>query len=198
MLRHRCYKSAKRGSLSKARILVSELLSNLNQFAFPGTHVAPVYKSSGNKIALALAEKLAQDSSLILDTDILLNHSVHGPTMIDRIYYSPEYSGIVKPVNYVICDDVYTSGQTLIAMKNYIESRGGNVIRIVTIGSSASTLIEPPKRSLQILESRFPGIWNYFDIESLTAPQIVYLLRFHSLQSFFNRYYEYSLKLLYS
>jgi hypothetical protein len=198
MLKHNSYKAAKSGSLPEARKLVADIFPNLGMFSHLEGYACPVMKLSGNRIPFALAERLSQFSKLVLNTCILLNHSAHGTYMVDRIYYQPEFHGIIKPGNYVICDDVYTSGKTIISLKNYIESHGGSVTRVITIGSSASTCFQPDRLLLKILYARFPEIERYFDIDFLTTPQILYILRHQTIHSLENSYYKSMARMLYS
>jgi hypothetical protein len=155
-------------------------------------------KPSGNRIPLALAEFFSNNSGQQLCTSVWLKHTYHSNAMIDRLHYLPEFSGDVIPGKYVIVDDVYTSGATLAGLKHHIESHGGTVVDAFTIGSSKSTCFQPDKLLLKILLSRFPGIDRYYDIDLLTAPQVVYMLRFRSLQSLHESYYSHCLEALYA
>jgi hypothetical protein len=197
MLSHPLYKSAKSGHLPDARKLVLDILPKPYKFTHLKGKVCPVMKQSGNKIPLAMAEIFSLNSELKICSDVFLKPSAHSSTMIDRLHYLPEYTGVIKPGNYVILDDIYTSGSTLIALKHYLESQSGSVIAAYTLGSSKSTLFQPDRFMLHSLLSRFPGIDNYFDLNLLTSPQIVYLLRFHSIHSIQERYYQNCLALLY-
>ena len=197
MLTHPSYKPAKQGSISDARELVSGILATPNK-AFPGSGwICPVIKPAGNRIPLALAEYIASNSRLLLCDSIFLQHTPHGSAMIDRLYYSPVYSGRVLPGNYIIADDVYTTGQTLKSLKEYIESNGGNVIEAYCIGSGPSLEFEPSRILLKILLARFPDISQYFNINTLTAPQVHYLLRFSRLNKLFDRRYQSQLSLMF-
>lgn len=197
MTSHPDYRSAKAGSLPDARRVVSGILSPPFRFAHLQGFVCPVMKSSGNRIPLALAEFFSKNSGLQLCTSVWLEHTPHSNAMIDRLHYLPEFFGDVIPGKYVIVDDVYTSGSTLAGLKHHIESHGGTVVAAFTIGSSKSTCFQPDSRLLKILSARFPGIDRYYDVDLLTAPQVVYMLRFRSLQSLYERYYSHCLEALY-
>ena len=179
--RHRAYKAAKNGSLSHARQLVSELLPDVSFVKNMKGFVCPVLKASGNRIPLAFAEHLALHSRLKIYPNIQLENEKHGTSMIERIFYQPQYAGRVIPGNYVIVDDIYTSGRTLIALKRHIENQGGNVIAAFTIGSSHGLSFEPDKYLLRTLLSRFVDLNKMINPELLANPQVLYLLRFESL-----------------
>jgi hypothetical protein len=198
MTSHPVYHSAKAGSLPDALRLVSDILPLPFRFTHLQGFVCPVMKTSGNRIPLALAEYFSRNSGLQLCNFVWLKPAAHSNAMIDRLHYLPEFSGDVIPGKYVIVDDVYTSGSTLAGLKHHIESRGGLVVAAFTIGSSKSTCFQPDKLLLKILQSRFPEIDHYYDINLLTAPQVVYMLRFRSLQSLHERHYSHCLKALYA
>lgn len=101
--------------------------------------------------------------------------------MVERLYYHPYFSGKVIPDNYIIVDDVYTTGNTLRYLKAFLESRGANVTSAWCIGSGPSLQFEPNRILVRLLLAKFPSISNYFDIDLLTVPQIEYLLRVSSI-----------------
>jgi len=197
MLKHPAYKSAKCGNPSDASILVSDILPERKQFRNLKGFVCPVLKPAGNSIPLALAEIMAYNSGLLLCSSIYLQHTPHGSSMIERLYYRPNFSGKVLPGNYIIVDDVYTTGQTLKSLKDYIECNGGNVTSAYCIGSGPSLEFEPSRILLRTLASKFPDISDYFSINTLTAPQVHYLLRFTSLNKVFERRYQSELTLMF-
>ncbi len=178
---HRLYKMAKNGHQESAGIMLSEIIRDKHQFHNLSGYVCPVSKQSGNRIPNAFANIMAVNSDLILHDDIFLHHTSHGSSMVERLYYQPVFSGSVKQADYVIVDDVYTSGKTLKALKNYIEYNGGNVTSAWTIGAGPSREFEPKRMLIRQLTAKFPNISRYFDLNELTSPQIVYLLRLSSL-----------------
>ena len=144
-------------------------------------YVCPVMKARGNQIPLALAQYMSSNSNLTLCDSVILQHSPHGSSMVERLYYKPHFSGKVIPGNYIIVDDVYTTGQTLKSLKTYLESRGAIVTGAWCLGSGPTTQFEPNRLLLRMLLAKFPAISNYFDIASLTVPQVQYLLRLSSI-----------------
>ncbi len=181
LTRHLLYKEAKNGNLCQARKLVAGLIPDINRFSNLKGFICPVIKIAGNQIPLAMAELMAVNSNMVLYDSVFLQHSPHGSSMTERLYYQPVFSGNIKPGNYILADDVYTTGKTLKALKNYIESNGGNVIGTWCIGSGPSVEFEPKRFLLQLLTAKFPNISRYFDLNELTSPQIHYLLRLSSL-----------------
>jgi hypothetical protein len=178
---HALYKEAKQGNQVAAQKVVHDIIPVKNQFRYMEGYVCPVLKSNGNKLPLALAYLMASHSKMTLYDSIYLQHTSHGSSMTERLYYQPSFSGRIKPAGYVIVDDVYTTGKTLKSLKNYIESKGGNVISAWCIGSGPSLEFEPKRMLLRMLTAKFPNIYKYFDLNELTSPQIHYLLRLSSL-----------------
>lgn len=178
---HPHYKAAKNGNLATAEKVVHDIISAKNRFQYLTGYVCPVIKQQGNQIPMAFARLMASHSELILFESIFLQHAKHGSSMVDRLYYQPCFSGKVKQADYIIVDDVYTTGKTLKALKNYIESNGGNVISAWCIGSGPSLEFEPKRILIRMLTAKFPKIHRYFELNELTSPQIHYLLRLSSL-----------------
>ena len=186
MKNHCAYQQAKSGDLDAAQRLVnqtvpvSEIFQNLTGF------VCPVMKPKGNQIPLALAQYMTFHSKLTLCDSVFLQPASHGSSIVERLYYQPYFSGNVIPGNYIIVDDVYTTGQTLKSLKRFLEAKGANVTGAWCLGSAATTQFEPNRLLVKMLVNKFPTISNYFDIDSLTVPQIEYLLRVSSI----NRLWE--------
>ena len=130
---------------------------------------------------MALAIRIAQNSNLKVCNSVFLENIKTGNTMVERMFSEPVYSGDIPTSKYIIVDDVYTTGQTLKSLKNFLESKGANVTSAWCLGSGPSTQFEPNRLLIKILLTRFPSISNYFDIDSLTVPQISYLLRLSSI-----------------
>jgi hypothetical protein len=181
MKSHWAYHMAKSGDPDAAQCLVNQTIPLASVFQNLNGFVCPVQKPFGNQIPLALAQYMTFNSKLTLCDSVFLQHTTHGSSMVERLYYHPHFSGQVKPGNYIIVDDVYTTGQTLKSLKNFLESRGANVTSVWCLGSAATTLFEPNRLLVKILVGKFPTISNYFDIDSLTVPQIQYLLRLSSI-----------------
>ena len=179
------YPSAKKGNLLAAFRTVDSINIDYNRFKRFSGYVCPVQKQTGNAIPLALALRIAQNSNLKVCDSVYLENSMTGNSMVERMFFKPSYSGNITPGKYIIVDDVYTTGITVKALKDYIESTGSRVNSIYTLGSSKYGLeFEATSIPLKILKSKFPTIEHYFDLSELTAAQVNYLLRFNSIQRF--------------
>jgi len=192
------YARAKNGDIDAARKLISAIIHLPANLQEKSGYVCPVMKPAGNRIPLALAESFSNNSNLVLCDSVFLQNNPHGSSMIERMYYQPSFSGFVKPGRYILVDDVYTTGQTLKSLKNYIESSGAEVISAWCIGSGPSLEFEPTRLKLRLLISRFPDINNYLDIRKLTVPQINYLMRLTDIRNLWKKYSSNQLHLMYS
>jgi hypothetical protein len=181
MKNHPAYHLAKSGDFEAAQDLVKQVVTNTSVFQNLSGFVLPVMKPKGNQIPLALAQYMISNSMLTLCDSVFLQPTSHGSSMVERLYYKPYFSGTVNPGNYIIVDDVYTTGQTLKSLKRFLESKGATVTSAWCLGSAATTQFEPNRLLVKILVTKFPSISNYFDIDSLTVPQIQYLLRLSSI-----------------
>lgn len=185
------YLSAKKTDIWSALALIDELNIDYSVFANFKGFVCPVQKSSGNKIPLALAIRIAENSPAIFYDHIKLLSNRAGNEMIIRMNYIPVYAGTALPGKYIIVDDYYTTGQTLIHLKSFIESFGCNVVNAYTLTcNKRGNYFEPTSLELRLLRSKFPSISNAFDISTLTRPQLEYIMRFSSLTAFYSKYIE--------
>lgn len=175
------YQLAKAGDCVSAELLVNQIVQSPSYFQKLTGFVCPVQKPAGNQIPVALAKLMCSHSKLTLYDSVFLQHTAHGSSMVERLYYHPYFSGKVIPDNYIIVDDVYTTGNTLRYLKAFLESRGANVTSAWCIGSGPSLQFEPNRILVRLLLAKFPSISNYFDIDLLTVPQIEYLLRVSSI-----------------
>jgi hypothetical protein len=181
MKNHLAYHLAKSGDIDAAQRLVNQTVPDCSVFQNLNGFALPVMKPKGNQIPLALAQYMISNSMLTLCDSVFLQPTSHGSSMVERLYYKPYFSGTVNPGNYIIVDDVYTTGQTLKSLKRFLESKGATVTSAWCLGSAATTQFEPNRLLVKILVTKFPSISNYFDIDSLTVPQIQYLLRLSSI-----------------
>ena len=111
------YHLAKTGDYASAQHLVCQLIHDDSKFQNLTGFVLPVQKPKGNQIPMALARFMSFNSKLTLCDSVFLQPAVHGSSMVERLYYHPHFSGKVIPGNYIIVDDVYTTGQTMKYLK---------------------------------------------------------------------------------
>ena len=199
------YTKAKQGCIKSAVRLVSMLFSNQHKVKvrelignFSDVFIAPVYgvEASGiNKIPVAFANAIAQVCNSMVDTDVYLenkpNHT--NATTINRFLSMPIFSGnVAVNHNYVLVDDVSTSGSSLKAMKNYIESQGGNVIACIVLGLGRhGNKLEPSMDELneltcQLNINELNSLLNETgrkNIYSLTAIELRFLKQFSSVNA---------------
>lgn len=192
------YSLAKKGNLESAHKLVKEIVVDTEKFEKLQGFICPVIKPAGNRIPLTFAQHISANSNAALYDSVYLQHSPHGSSMAERLYYEPVFSGFLKPGNYTIVDDVYTTGQTLRRLKHYIESKGGNVTAAWCIGAGPTLAFEPTRLLIRLLLVKFPDINNYFDVELLTVPQIHYLLRLSSINRLWSIHSDNQQKLLWA
>ena len=107
---------------------------------------------------------------------------------MQRIFYEPNFTGQVPTGNYILVDDVITTGNTLKHLKTYIESAGSQVNAIYTLAASRSGgLFEPSKLQYQIYASPFHQFSAYFNLPELTLAQLIYLNRFKSISAYLDK-----------
>lgn len=149
---------AKTGDIAAAQCLVNQTIPDSSVFQNLKGFVLPVMKPTGNQLPLAIAQFMVSHSNLILCDSVYLQPASHGSAMVERLYYKPFFSGLVKPGNYIIVDDVYTTGQTLKSLKRFLELNKANVTSAWCLGSAATTEFEPNRLLVKMLVSKFPSI----------------------------------------
>jgi orotate phosphoribosyltransferase-like protein len=199
------YNNAKKGCIKSAVRLVSMLFSKQHKTKvrqlignYSNVFIAPVYgvEASGiNKIPVAFANAIAQVCNAAVDTDVYLenkpNHT--NATTINRFLSLPIFSGnVAVNCNYVLVDDVSTSGSSLKAMKNYIESQGGNVIACIVLGlGRRGSQLEPTNEELKELTCQLNinelnlllNETGRKDIYALTAIEIRFIKQFTTVNA---------------
>lgn len=95
---------------------------------------------SKNQLPIALALKLSELGGMQVNMGVYCekNYKLTGARQMERTLNNlPEWHGeIQKGKEYVIVDDVLTSGVTINSLKDYIEDMGGKVTAVATIASS--------------------------------------------------------------
>ena len=185
MLNSKYYEAAHQGSLEAAFKLIYELDLDYSRFKNMTGYICPVQKTRGNQIPVALAYIIAEKSDLILNQHIFLLNNKTGNSMSERLRFNPDFTGYIPKGNYVLVDDVFTTGITLKALKLYIEDNGSTVNSIYTLGNSKQGLIfEPSRLDIKMLLAKFPNIEKYFDISKMTWAQVKFMQRFPTLNSY--------------
>lgn len=139
-----------------------------------------------NRIPAVFAEMIGEVLDLEVSSDIVqtvkANHTDAGA--YERIVRQPRFEGdIEQGANYIIIDDTVAMGGTLAALKGYIESKGGKVLRAVTLtGLTVPEFgIVPTEKMLTSVISKHPELpewWQNefgFPIEYLTQGELGHL-----------------------
>jgi len=165
------YTAAKAGDTRAAGRLVEQLVkpdkARSLQERFPGAIIVGVHAEEAtgrNKIPAALADHLAHLTGLDSDDGIVQTNRVFhtGAAASARLGRVPEFAGPVQAGrDYIVVDDVTTSGSSLAALRAHIEANGGRVVAASVLGTTSNPqtgyggylAIKPETR--QILESRF-------------------------------------------
>lgn len=176
IMNHPLHKEAKKGdALAGIKIIEDfynkseEKFNSLTSFlktSFPNAKILPIFKKEKltNTIALSLANKLSILSNLDVCTDINQIKQEKGKTTLSglqRFKNKSQYEGEVeKGQQYILVDDVFTTGGSLSEMKSYIEEKGGKVVEIVTLVRAKGTSFNLTKEVDEELKGKF-------DIEGL-------------------------------
>lgn len=210
------YEAAKGGD-RKAALNVAQQLFNPRRVAklakqFPDATLVPVRaieRSGRNKLPQMYAHVLADEfPGWTVDKSLVQSSRAHhtGANAAERAIRVPEFDGKVeKGKNYILVDDVATSGSTFAALRNYIQERGGKVVAATALattnhpqlGYGGHLAIKP--ETLTALKSKFdiPQLERLLSvygiakrIRQLTNSQGRYILTFSSLDRFRDRISE--------
>ena len=149
MKSHPDYMAAKAGDTTAAYNLIRGLLgkSQLKKIQdlgrqYPDAILTGVYAEEAtgkNKIPHSLVCAISEITGIQDDFNIVQNNrACHtGKDMAFRLAYRPKFTGTVQAGrDYIIADDVVTSGATLGELRYYIESRGGKVVHMVVVAAA--------------------------------------------------------------
>ncbi len=183
MKRSEFYLFAKMGNIFAAKSLIEQIVKKqtiVNIVDFAKHHEAiilPIYaleKSGANKIPFAYATHVASLAELPVDFINQNNKVYHtGQNALIRLLSKPTFQGPVFPKNYIILDDVITSGSTVMALKYYIEHQGGKVILV----SSLATTFTPQtghSSVLEIAENTYKLLYTKFEKNELNELLLQY------------------------
>ena len=208
MRRHPGFTAAKAGDPIAALSLVRDLtrqerITRLGH-DHPNAIIVPVLaleRTGVNMLPLSFAKFIGSLAGLHVETEIVqLNKTHHTDSdAMHRLLHRPQFSGIVIPgQDYIVVDDVITSGSTVQALRLFIESHGGRVVAFSALAGSFSIVtgssleIALTQETLHAIDTKF-GL-NAFAAflrqagvaqspEDLTNCQARYLLSFGTLDA---------------
>ena len=141
--RHPDFHAAKHGDYDAALRLVDDLVKDdkVEYIAkrYPNALIAYNHKMQGGSINMIPAAYAAKFSAAGMDVEhniIAVTDVSHtNASDISRISKRVRFEGEVKKgADYVLLDDFITSGAELRDMRDYIQSKGGNVVMMTTFG----------------------------------------------------------------
>lgn len=141
--RHPDFHAAKHGDYDAALRLVDDLVKDdkVEYIAkrYPNALIAYNHKMQGGSINMIPAAYAAKFSAVGMDVEhniIAVTDVSHtNASDISRISKRVRFEGEVKKgADYVLLDDFITSGAELRDMRDYIQSKGGNVVMMTTFG----------------------------------------------------------------
>ena len=140
---HPDFNAAKCGDFDAAIRLVDDLVKDEKVLdvatRYPNAHVAYIHKRNSdgtNMIPAAFAAKFSAAGMTVEDDIIAVTTVSHtNASDVARLGRRMRFEGeVTKGADYVILDDFITSGAELRDMRDYISSKGGNVVMITTFG----------------------------------------------------------------
>lgn len=209
----RYYEKAKKGDLFSAIKLVDENVKPAKTLELSKKHPSAILisvdaqESGGiNMIPHAFAMKISELTGLEVSDNVQqINKVEHtGADAINRLFSSPFFSGeIKKGREYILVDDVVTSGSSFNSLKRFIESKGGKVVDATTLATTSHPQLgyggnlAAKSESLKKIYNKFGKdeinsvLLRYGIAESseqLTNSQANYLANFGSLESLKHRF----------
>ena len=140
---HPDFQAAKHGDFDAALRLIDDLVKDERVISVaqqhPSATIAYVHRQQGDGINMRPAAYAAKFSALGMNVEhniyAITNVSHTDATDMERISRRMRFEGEVsRGMNYIILDDFITSGAELRDMKDYINSKGGNVVMMTTLG----------------------------------------------------------------
>lgn len=193
MKSHEDYQNAKHGDYDSAKSLVSDVIKNdrIKQLveAYPDAIVVPVrsVKEGSNQIPVAYADAIGKEG-LSVDKSIAITKKANrtGSSELNRLVSKNEIEGEVKKgKEYIIADDVVTSGASINEYRKYIEKNGGKVVASTSLcmGQRGANQIAPKEETLdKAIEKHGKAFLKEVceaigvgELESLTNWQVNYL-----------------------
>ena len=140
---HPEFDAAKHGDFDAALRLVDDLVKDdrirLIAQEYPNAHIVYNHKMQGERINMIPAAYAAKFSAIGMkvEHDIIAITDVSHTNASDiaRISKRMRYEGnVTRGADYILLDDFITSGAELRDMRDYIQSKGGNVVAMTTLG----------------------------------------------------------------
>lgn len=199
------FAAAKAGDLVAAR-RVARAFVDTHRFAGLDKNiilcqVTAVEKEGVNLIPLSMAQLIAKDTGLRIESELVQTNLTHhtDSTALHRLLTRPEFEGPVKKgATYMIIDDVVTTASTVQALRLYLERHGAIVKGFVFLAGSyspvngSSLVIDQTAETRAAIEGKFGTenldvLLQYHGIaesaSDLTNIQAQYLLSFKSLDT---------------
>lgn len=141
--RHPDFYAAKHGDFDAAIRLVDALVKDEKVLEVarqhPNAHVAYIHRRQGdgvNMIPAAYAAKFAALGMIVEDDIIAVTNVSHtNASDVARLGRRVRFDGeVTRGADYILLDDFITSGAELRDLRDYISSKGGNVVMITTFG----------------------------------------------------------------
>ena len=200
VIQHPLHKKAKSGDNESAIELVRDLIKISKIKSLPkDAVVVPILAEEEigmNKIPLAYAHAIGDINGNDVNVGIFQTNRTHhsNKNAVGRLLSRANFTGdIIAGRDYIIVDDIVTTGTTISELRHYIENNGGNVVMTSTLGYSrfsTNLAIKPDvvvKLKNKFNEGELNEILREFNIagniKSLTNSEGKYILSFSSLNS---------------
>ena len=159
--KHPDFHAAKHGDYDAALRLVDDLVKDDKVYyiakLYPNAHIAYNHKMQGGSINMIPAAYAAKFSAMGMDVEhniIAVTDVSHtNASDISRISKRVRFEGDVKKgMDYILLDDFITSGAELRDMRDYIQSKGGNVVMMTTFGHGSFGKLRDIRISNDLIE----------------------------------------------
>ena len=159
--KHPNFHAAKHGDYDAALRLVDDLVKDDKVYyiakLYPNAHIAYNHKMQGGSINMIPAAFAAKFSAMGMDVEhniIAVTDVSHtNASDISRISKRVRFEGDVKKgMDYILLDDFITSGAELRDMRDYIQSKGGNVVMMTTFGHGSFGKLRDIRISNDLIE----------------------------------------------
>lgn len=202
---HPAYEEAKAGGKAASFVVADSLVTPalvqqiVSRFGDDLT-VLPVLaqESAGrNKIPLAVALRIEEDTGCYVETDVVQVTHVGRTALsgLDRVFAVPEFEGQINPeARYLLIDDTLTQGGTFAALASHIQQQGGHVVGVFALTGkqySAKLKLDPALLGQLIdkygdIEHEFRAATGY-SFQALTQSEARTLAHFKPSESVRNR-----------